>query len=106
MTPGQGEPWHLDKRVPLALIGALLMQTAGMGWWASQQAATDRDHEMRLARLEQMDNAMAIEARRMAEMLARLDERMIAQNAILRRMEEALLRHSQPAPARPGQSYP
>ena len=29
------EPWHLDKRVPVALIVALFMQTAGAVWWAA-----------------------------------------------------------------------
>jgi len=28
-------PWHLDKRVPVALLLAILVQTFGMGWWAS-----------------------------------------------------------------------
>jgi hypothetical protein len=28
-------PWHLDKRVPVALLMAILVQTFGMGWWAA-----------------------------------------------------------------------
>ena len=27
--------WHLDKRVPLALIVTIVVQTAGLVWWAS-----------------------------------------------------------------------
>lgn len=27
--------WHLDKRVPIALIVAIAIQTGGMIWWAS-----------------------------------------------------------------------
>ena len=27
------ESWHLDKKVPIALIGALMIQTAGFGVW-------------------------------------------------------------------------
>lgn len=27
--------WHLDKRVPLALILTIVIQTAGLVWWAS-----------------------------------------------------------------------
>lgn len=34
------EPWHLDKRVPLALIIAIVVQTGGAVWWASGR---DRD---------------------------------------------------------------
>ena len=29
------EGWHLDRRVPLALITALLIQTGGVIWWAA-----------------------------------------------------------------------
>jgi hypothetical protein len=27
--------WHLNRSVPISLITAILMQTAGMVWWAS-----------------------------------------------------------------------
>lgn len=29
------EQWHLDKKVPVALITALIIQTAAAIWWAS-----------------------------------------------------------------------
>ena len=32
MTEPQ-ESWHLDKKVPIALIGALMFQTAAFGVW-------------------------------------------------------------------------
>lgn len=28
--------WHLDKRVPLALIVAIIIQSLGAVWWAGQ----------------------------------------------------------------------
>jgi hypothetical protein len=31
----QPAAWHLDKRVPIALIATLAIQTAGMVWWAA-----------------------------------------------------------------------
>ena len=27
--------WHLDRRVPIALIVTILLQTAGLVWWAA-----------------------------------------------------------------------
>lgn len=33
--PMDRQPWHLDKRIPLALIGAILVQTGAAFWWAS-----------------------------------------------------------------------
>ena len=56
------EPWHLDRKVPIALILTIIMQTAGAIWWAaSLEARISRTEEMllqqkddpvRLARLE------------------------------------------------------
>ena len=31
--------WHADKRVPLAIIGAIFLQTFGLGWYVSGQSA-------------------------------------------------------------------
>ena len=31
----RSEQWHLDKRVPIALILAILLQTGGALWWAA-----------------------------------------------------------------------
>ena len=28
--------WHLDKRVPIAIILAIFVQTAGVVWWAAR----------------------------------------------------------------------
>lgn len=33
--PPSGGKWHLDKRVPIALIFAMCMQTAGIVWWGA-----------------------------------------------------------------------
>jgi len=29
------DQWHLDKKVPISIIGAILIQTFGIGWWIS-----------------------------------------------------------------------
>jgi hypothetical protein len=65
MTRRTGLPdnaWHLDKKVPIALILAILMQTGGMVWWAASASerinALERRAEMtapqgdRLTRVE------------------------------------------------------
>lgn len=33
-SPG-GSQWHLDRRVPVALLVAILVQTSGAFWWAA-----------------------------------------------------------------------
>lgn len=41
MVPQQPRPdrWHVGKEIPLALIFALFLQTAGWVWWAATQSA-------------------------------------------------------------------
>lgn len=58
----ENRKWHLDKRVPIAMIFAIFMQTAGAFWWAGTVDArlanmeTDQrdssDFSNRLTRLE------------------------------------------------------
>ena len=38
------EQWHLDKRVPVAIIFAIIIQSAGGVWWAS--AMNERMHQV------------------------------------------------------------
>ncbi len=40
--------WHLDKRVPIGLIFAILVQTGTMFWWASRVDSTLATHADRL----------------------------------------------------------
>ena len=82
MTEREHEPWHLDKRVPLALILALLVQTAGMVWWAATLSSRVDGHAADIARLVESNSGHAAERQRVAETLARLDERMAAQSMI------------------------
>ena len=35
MNDPAAQRWHLDRRIPLALIVAIIMQTFGFGWWMS-----------------------------------------------------------------------
>lgn len=61
-----GEEWHLDKRVPIALILAILGQTVGAFTWAAKvdarlayierQQTDTRDYGERLIRLEEQGN--------------------------------------------------
>lgn len=54
--------WHLDKKVPIALILAIVLQTCGLVFWAGgvseritaleKQAATVAPQSERLARVE------------------------------------------------------
>lgn len=86
----RSEPWHLDKKVPLALILALIVQTAGMVWWAASLSSRVQQHTGEITTLQANVQHMNSEAGRIREVLARLDERLAAQNDLLRRMDAAM----------------
>ena len=52
MSSGESEIsyWHLDKRVPIALIFAIVMQTGAAFWWASSISSRVEQIEMRFNR--------------------------------------------------------
>jgi hypothetical protein len=37
--PGNRRKWHVEKSVPLATIAMLMLQTAGVIWWAASTSA-------------------------------------------------------------------
>ena len=76
---GEAGGWHLDKRVPIALIVVILMQTAGALSWAG--AATQR-----LAQVERQTQAQSS----WAERTARLEEQSRHMRSSLQRIEEKL----------------
>lgn len=46
------EPWHLDKRVPIALILAILAQTFAAVWWAASVNSQVMGQQMQIDRQE------------------------------------------------------
>jgi hypothetical protein len=42
--------WHLDRRVPIALIVALAVQTSGIVWWAASLSGRVDQHARDIAR--------------------------------------------------------
>ena len=52
--------WHLDKRVPIALICTLLAQTFILGWWTSRidsrVASLEQDRVSSVAQATQLTN--------------------------------------------------
>lgn len=70
----QSDSWHLDKRVPLALIMTSLLQIMSIVWIASQMNAdikVNRDNINRLetnySELQRASNAQAVQLGRIEE---------------------------------------
>lgn len=80
--------WHLDKRVPIALIVSILMQTGGIVWWGATASE-------RLNALERKADAAATQPERLARVETKLEA---VQDGILE--IKSILRKEPPPPAR------
>ena len=86
MNNTEEEPWHLDKRVPVALIFTLLVQTAGIVWWAS--SITER-----VVRLEHESvRSLTDDGRqfRLETQMSNVADALLEAKATLRRIEDGL----------------
>ncbi len=72
------EHWHLDKRVPVAIIFAIVVQTAGALWWAAsmteRMGQIERRMEAASVRSQNVDNLVAAQAAQIAVLVTRIDE--------------------------------
>ena len=66
------EPWHLDRRVPIALIVTILMQTASVVWFLAQM-------DSRVAILERDEARIEVVARANSKAINSLTTRMAVQ---------------------------
>ena len=82
--------WNLDKRVPIALILAILTQTAAGVWWAASQTARLDTQERREAVLESNDSKMAEAQLRAVEALASIKASQDAMRSSLDRIERTI----------------
>jgi Tfp pilus assembly protein PilO len=84
--------WHLDKRVPVALIFGLLIQMIGFGWWASQLESRLTTTERDIGRLERQAEAAAIAVQQQAVQLGRIEESVSGMRADIQRLVRVLER--------------
>lgn len=81
--PAASGPWHVDKRIPVALIGSLLvgliLQTLTVGVWAGTV-------QQRLEQLEQMSD----KDRKLASDMGVVKEQIIQINKTLDRLVDRL----------------
>jgi len=58
--------WHLDRRVPIALIATILLQTVAVVWWASDLSA-------RVSHLERTQAASAPQGDRLTRVEVKVE---------------------------------
>ena len=80
MTQYDDRHWHLDKRIPVAIITAIALQTFGAVWWAASLSARVDVLESRwtqfegaLARLRIQENNSTRLNTRLESLYTRLD---------------------------------
>ncbi len=81
------DSWHLDKRVPISLIIAILVQAASFVWAVSKLEFKVEDHERRIVANEMVDQRRERELYGLNDRLARLEEQGKAQFDTLKRIE-------------------
>jgi hypothetical protein len=73
-TPTPSEHWHLDRRVPVAIIGALIIQTSAIIWWASSINERVAQNSAKVAVLDVRTETMRGVAQDQAVQLGRIEE--------------------------------
>lgn len=82
--------WHLDKRVPVAIIVTLILQAAAAVWWAGQSDNRITNLENRLSGMEQSVKQTVSMQNDINVRLARIEERTEGQTATLKRIEDTV----------------
>ncbi|MFN0043745.1 MAG: hypothetical protein ACKVSF_11110 [Alphaproteobacteria bacterium] len=83
--------WHLDKRVPVAIIAALIMQGIGAVWWAAQFEARFEASVRRIERLEAQRISDDGQTQVLVQRLARIEALTETQTRLLERIESRLM---------------
>ena len=73
-TQNQPESWHLDRRVPIALIFTLLLQIFSFGWIASEMNSDINTNRRDLDRTVVQLERLQVESNQQAIQLGRIEE--------------------------------
>lgn len=82
--------WHLDKRVPVALIVTLLLQFSAGLWFASKLSFTVEVQGSEIAELKSQMRSFAVGKDDIVIRITRMEERQSAANALLERIARAV----------------
>lgn len=89
-TPGERAGWHLDKRVPIALIVTIAIQTLAGGFWLGSLANRVATLESAGAQSVGFPVRLAVAETQIAEVRAQITDI----KAILLRIDDRLARQS------------
>jgi TolA-binding protein len=84
--------WHLDKRVPISLILALLVQTAGMVWWAASLSGRVDVNSRDIRTTQSEMSVLRNSAQTQAVQLGRIEEQISGLRGDISRLTTAIER--------------
>lgn len=80
--------WHLDRKVTISMILALLMNAAGSIWWAASLNSMVTEHNHRLDRLDNAVVTLNAQQVNLGQDLARIQESLKYQTEMLKELRE------------------
>lgn len=86
------EQWHLDKKVPIALIITIAIQTAAAIWWAASVNGDVEDQERRITMLESNGVKATSDDQRTMERLTRIETQIENQTEMMRDVRHSINR--------------
>jgi hypothetical protein len=69
----QTSEWHLDKRIPVALIAAITLQFAGSVYWIATLESRAISNTERIAKLEEQMDPVRLSLQRIAQQLESIE---------------------------------
>lgn len=84
------EQWHLDKRVPVALIVTILTGYAGGIWWVSDLSHKVDNNTKDIVKMENAISERAAQNTDASNRIIRIEEKLANQTDILREIKEAV----------------
>jgi hypothetical protein len=94
-TDPANENWHLDKRIPLALIATMMLQFGGGIWWISQIQFRIEQQGQAIEALESSVRASSTNSNTLDNRITRIEEKLSGQTEILKEIRSLLNRTPQ-----------
>lgn len=91
--PIHDEQWHLDKKVPISIIGAMLFQAAIAVWFASKLDARVGIIEEKLIEQTTINRRQDSEIHAIDNRLARIEERQISTVELLKDLKAEIIKN-------------
>lgn len=82
----KNDQWHLTKGVPITIIVTLLVQTAGVVWWASAMSTNVGQVQKDIDRVNVQIKEATANRTTMDSRLIRVEEKLSTQTDLLRRI--------------------